>query len=43
MKSCKLCGGILQYLATVGKLDWFICRSCGMEYSADKVKGENPS
>jgi hypothetical protein len=37
MKLCKLCGGILHYLATLGKLDWFIYRSCGMEYSADTV------
>ena len=43
MKLCKLCGGILHYLGTLGKLDWFICRSCGMESSGNKVESENRS
>jgi hypothetical protein len=43
MKLCKLCGGILHYLGTLQKLDWFICRSCGMEFSANQVAGEKAS
>lgn len=31
MSDCKMCGGQLGELGTLGALTWFQCRQCGME------------
>ena len=33
--SCVLCGGILVYLGTLGRLLWLRCRDCGMEQNQE--------
>jgi len=30
---CLMCGGLLLSLGTLGRLDWFRCRDCGMDQS----------
>ncbi len=32
MDNCKVCGGPLTFLGSLGKLGWFRCRDCGMEF-----------
>ena len=34
---CKLCGGWCHKLGSLGFLNWFRCRNCGMEWNK-KVK-----
>jgi hypothetical protein len=34
--SCKICGGELAELGSLGKLTHFRCRQCGMESSTEK-------
>jgi hypothetical protein len=36
-KTCQLCGGTLAYLGTLGKLSWWQCVNCGMDFSSKKV------
>lgn len=40
VKRCKLCGGQLALLGTLGRLLWVRCTGCGMEFSrtARRVK-----
>jgi tRNA(Ile2) C34 agmatinyltransferase TiaS len=33
MKRCKVCGGVLEILGKLGRLTWYRCRNCGMEFS----------
>lgn len=33
MRTCRLCGGLLYLLGVLGKLKWYRCRHCGMEFS----------
>ena len=30
---CELCGGSLTFLGQLGRLRWFRCINCGMEFS----------
>lgn len=32
---CQCCGGDLMKLGRLGRLFWFRCRSCGMQFSRD--------
>jgi hypothetical protein len=32
--TCELCGGLLKFLGRLGRLDWFRCEDCGMDFSA---------
>lgn len=34
--NCSICGGFLELLGKLGKLYWFRCRNCGMEFSKDE-------
>lgn len=33
---CPLCGGLLVLLGKLGRLVWFRCRDCGMEFGKDE-------
>ena len=35
-RRCKLCGGLLCLLGVLGRLTWFRCRACGMQFSVRK-------
>lgn len=32
---CKLCHGPCAFLGTLGRLDWFRCINCGMDFHLD--------
>jgi hypothetical protein len=32
MNKCPLCGGEGQYMGSLGKVKWFRCRNCGIEW-----------
>lgn len=32
---CSLCGGTLILLGQLGRLAWYRCRACGMEFSRE--------
>lgn len=33
---CNVCDGPLMLLGSLGKLDWFRCRDCGMEFRVEE-------
>jgi tRNA(Ile2) C34 agmatinyltransferase TiaS len=37
--TCSICGGYGVLLGTLGFLDWFRCRSCGMDFSREADRG----
>lgn len=37
---CQICGGILIYLGTLGKLVHSRCRNCGMTFSHKHYDGD---
>lgn len=37
---CKLCSGVLAYLGQLGRLHWFRCRACGMQFSQTDLNYE---
>lgn len=36
MRKCRLCGGILMLLGSLGKRKHYRCRNCGMDWSYKK-------
>jgi hypothetical protein len=32
-RQCALCGGALGVLGMLGRLVWWLCRDCGMQFS----------
>lgn len=34
--TCDMCGGTLMPLGVLGRLSWFRCRQCGIEFSIDE-------
>lgn len=30
---CRICGGPLCFLGTLGRRDWFRCQACGLDQS----------
>lgn len=42
---CPLCNGEGEYTGTLGNLDWFRCRQCGMDFYRsvnNREEVENP-
>lgn len=37
MHTCGICGGWLYVLGELGRLVWFQCRDCGMQWSQDRA------
>ena len=37
---CPLCDGPVFYIGTLGGLDHFKCRNCGIEFSTDAIDWE---
>jgi hypothetical protein len=35
---CAYCGGLAVFIGTLGRLDWYRCKACGME--APRAVGE---
>lgn len=41
MERCINCGGVAQYLGTLGKVWWFRCEDCGLDQGRERsAKGE---
>lgn len=38
--TCRLCGGVLALLGVLGRLAWYRCRDCGMDWN-ERYEGEN--
>lgn len=36
VESCGLCGGEAQPLGTLGKLTWYRCRDCGIDFNREE-------
>ena len=37
---CPICEGTGEYIGTLGNLDWYRCRNCGMEWSVQATVEE---
>ena len=36
MSDCQMCHGQGVFMGTLGKLDWYCCRDCGMEFNMER-------
>jgi len=38
---CPVCGGLELYLGALGRLDWFNCQNCGMQFNQESDNQDN--